>query len=71
MTTPLRTLLMASALAFAAIHGNWTGLFVYVWLGLVFAHAYARTGRITCAILTHAGNNAITLALLVTGDPAP
>lgn len=61
----------ASALAFAAIHGNWTGLLVYVWLGLCFAHAYARTGRLSCAILTHAGNNAITLGLLLQGSPAP
>lgn len=67
--TDARLAYAASALAFAAIHGNWTGLFVYVWLGLCFAHAYARTGRLSCAILTHAGNNAITLGLLLQGSP--
>lgn len=56
-----------SALAFAAIHGNPAGFVVYMWLAVVFAHAFAQTGRLSAAIGVHAGNNAITLALLLTG----
>lgn len=58
--------LITSALLFAAFHGNIRGLVVYFWLGLVFAGAYAATGRLTCAIAVHFGNNAITLATLLT-----
>jgi membrane protease YdiL (CAAX protease family) len=57
------------ALVFAVAHWNPVGLAIYVWLGLVFAHAYARTGRLSAAILTHAGANAITFALLVFAPP--
>lgn len=56
---------LASALIFAAFHNNLQGLVVYVWLGLVFASAYARTGRISAAIAVHFGNNAFTLAALL------
>lgn len=54
-----------SALLFAAFHGNLRGLVIYLWLGLVFAHALARTGRLSCAIAVHFGNNAITLLTLL------
>lgn len=54
-----------SALLFAVFHGNLQGLVVYAWLGLVFAHAYARTGRLSCAMAVHFGNNAITLLTLL------
>jgi membrane protease YdiL (CAAX protease family) len=57
------------ALVFAVAHWNPVGLAIYLWLGLVFAHAYARTGRLTAAILTHAGANAITFAVLVYAPP--
>jgi hypothetical protein len=63
------TAYLASAIAFAGIHGNPKGVLVYLWLGLVFARAYAKTGRIGCAIATHFGNNAITLAILVLSGP--
>ncbi len=64
-TTPTAAYL-ASAGLFAVFHGNLQGLVVYFWLGLVFARCYAQTGRITAAIAVHMGNNAITLALLLT-----
>jgi membrane protease YdiL (CAAX protease family) len=54
---------------FALAHWNPVGLAIYLWLGLVFAHAYARTGRLTAAILTHAGANAVTFSLLVFAPP--
>lgn len=57
--------LVTSALLFAAFHGNIRGLVVYFWLGLVFAGAYAATGRLSCAIAVHVGNNAITLLTLL------
>jgi len=56
---------LVSALIFAVFHNNLQGLVVYVWLGLVFASAYARTGRIAAAIAVHFGNNAVTLATLL------
>jgi membrane protease YdiL (CAAX protease family) len=58
-----------SAALFAAIHFNPSGLPTYVWLGLVFAHAYRRSGRLWCASLVHFANNAATLAFLLTAPP--
>ena len=54
-----------SAVAFATIHQNPAGFIIYVWLGLVFAECYRRTGRLWVAMLVHAGNNAFALGLLV------
>lgn len=56
-----------SAGAFALIHGNWSGLAVYAWLGLCFAFTYRRTGRLGAAIAVHVLNNAAVLALLFAG----
>lgn len=56
-----------SAAAFAAIHTNPVGFLVYLWLGIVFAETYRRSGRLWVAILVHAGNNAFALSLLVWG----
>ncbi len=56
-----------SAASFAAIHTNPAGFAVYLWLGLVFAEAYRRSGRLWVAVLVHAGNNAFALSLLVWG----
>ena len=53
------------ALAFALAHWNPVGLLVYMWLGTVFAAAYALSGRIWVAMLAHAGHNAIALTLLL------
>jgi len=63
--------LVTSALLFAAFHGNIHGLVVYFWLGLVFAGVYAATGRLSCAIAVHFGNNAITLLTLLTERASP
>jgi len=54
-----------SAAAFASIHLNPAGFVIYTWLGLVFADAYRRSGRLWVAMLVHAGNNAFALALLI------
>ncbi|HEY0136151.1 MAG TPA: CPBP family intramembrane glutamic endopeptidase [Nannocystis sp.] len=62
---------LASALLFAAFHGNLQGFVVYTWLGLVFGLVYARTGRIGAAMVVHFGNNALTLAMLLLTPPAP
>lgn len=58
----------ASALAFASIHGNPAGFVVYVWLGLVFAVAMERTGKVGSPIAVHVANNAFAFALLVFGE---
>lgn len=58
----------SSALLFAVFHGNIHGLVIYLWLGLVFASAYATTGRLGCAVAVHFGNNALTLATLAAAD---
>ena len=58
--------LVTSALLFAVFHGNIHGLVIYLWLGLVFAGVYVATGRLSCAIAVHFGNNAITLIALMT-----
>lgn len=62
-----------SALGFAAIHGNPAGFVIYLWLGLVFAATYERTGWLGAAMAVHMGNNAYVLAVLfglVGGGPA-
>ncbi|MCR9159169.1 MAG: lysostaphin resistance A-like protein [Nannocystaceae bacterium] len=56
-----------SAAAFASIHTNPAGFVIYIWLGLVFAESYRRSGRLWVAMLVHAGNNAFALSLLVWG----
>jgi len=56
---------VVTAVAFAAIHGNPAGFVVYAWLAIVFAHAMARTGRLSAAISVHALNNVITLGMLL------
>jgi membrane protease YdiL (CAAX protease family) len=56
---------LLSAAAFAAIHNNPAGIVVYLWLGLCFAHAYERTGRVSAAVLVHIANNALVLATLL------
>ena len=53
-----------SAFGFAAMHGNPAGLFIYAWLGLCFAWALQRSGRIGAAIAVHMGNNAYVLVAL-------
>jgi membrane protease YdiL (CAAX protease family) len=58
----------ASALGFAAIHGNPAGFVVYVWLGLVFAVAMERTGKVASPITVHLTNNAFAFALLLFGE---
>ena len=56
-----------SAAAFASIHTNPAGFVIYLWLGVVFAESYRRSGRFWVAMLVHAGNNAFALTLLVSG----
>jgi hypothetical protein len=56
-----------SAGLFALVHLNPSGVPTYLWLGLVFADAYRRTGRLWVASLVHFGNNAATLAFLLAG----
>ncbi len=56
-----------SMFGFAIIHGNPAGLFIYAWLGLCFAWALQRTGRVSAAIAVHMGNNAYVLVALFFG----
>lgn len=58
----------ASALGFAAIHGNPAGFVVYMWLGVVFGLAMDRTGKVASPIAVHVANNAFAFALLLFGD---
>ncbi len=62
---PLWMAYAASALMFAAIHGNVHGIPIYLLQACVFAFAYARSGRLWAAVGVHFINNAVTLALLV------
>ncbi len=55
---------LGSSITFAIVHFNPTGTLTYVWLALVFAHAYRRTGRVWVPVAVHAANNALTLAIL-------
>jgi membrane protease YdiL (CAAX protease family) len=53
------------ALAFSLFHFNFSGLVIYVWLGLVFAAAYLFSGRLWVAMAVHASYNAAGVALLL------
>ncbi len=59
--------LALSGPAFAVIHANLSGLLVYIWLGVVFALALERSGRLSVAIAVHMGNNAVAFTLLLLG----
>lgn len=59
----------ASALAFAAIHGNPAGFVIYTWLGFVFAYTFERTGRLGTAVAVHMANNAFALVVMLTVAP--
>jgi membrane protease YdiL (CAAX protease family) len=56
-----------SAGLFAMLHGNWVGLLPLFVLGLVFAAAYERTGRLGVPMLAHAFFNLNTLLLVLSG----
>lgn len=64
------TAYLLPAVVFSLIHFNPTGLLTYLWLGVVFAHAYRLTGRLWVAMLVHFGNNAFTFTLLLLGGGA-
>ncbi|MGB1700811.1 MAG: lysostaphin resistance A-like protein [Nannocystaceae bacterium] len=53
------------ALIFAVSHGNWSGLAIYAWLGVVFANAYRMNGHLGSAVGVHAANNLLTLVQLM------
>ena len=58
---------VASSIAFAAIHGNPTGVPIYLLQGVIFAGVYRYTGRLSAAVAVHFLNNLITLVLLLSG----
>ncbi len=55
-----------SAGIFAALHANWTSFLPLFILGVIFAVAYERTGRIAVPMIAHALFNLNTLLLLLT-----
>lgn len=58
-----------SALGFAIIHANPAGLVIYGWLGLCFAFALERTGRLWPAVVVHMANNAFAFTALLLEEP--
>ena len=65
--TPRWVAFTVSAGLFAALHGNWVSSLPLFVLGLVFAAAYERTGRIAVPMLAHALFNLNTLLLVLSG----
>ncbi len=57
------------ALIFAALHGNLSALGPLLALGVVFAIAYERTGRIAVPMIAHGLFNLNTVLLLLAGAP--
>lgn len=52
---------MASAVAFALLHGEWTAMAVPIWLaGVVLAVAYQATGSLVTPIVAHCVHNVLT-----------
>ncbi len=65
--TPRWVAFAASAGLFALLHANWISFLPLFVLGLTFAAAYERTGRIAVPILAHALFNLNTLLLVLSG----
>lgn len=61
--------LLITAVVFGLIHysavTSWHMLPALIVLGLVFGYVYERTGSLLCAILVHAGFNAVNLGLVL------
>ena len=57
----------ASAGLFALLHANWISFLPLFVLGVIFAAAYERTGRIAVPVLAHALFNLNTLLLVLSG----
>lgn len=62
-----RPALLASALLFGMLHGNWAVLLPLFVLGIILALAYEATGSIRVPILIHALFNLNTLVLVLSG----
>lgn len=56
---------LATAVAFAALHGNLPAFPIYLFTGLVLGLAYERTGRLAAPIAIHAANNLLVTTLHV------
>lgn len=65
--TPRWVAFTVSAGLFAMLHGNWVSALPLFVLGLVFAAAYERTGRLAVPMLAHAFFNLNTLLLVLSG----
>lgn len=65
--TPRALALGLPAVLFASLHGNLAAFLPLVGLGLIFALAYERTGRIAVPIIAHALFNLNTILLLLAG----
>jgi len=59
-----------SALAFGIIHGEPWYLLGLIGVGLILALVYEATGSITACCYTHGTYNAVSLAMMIWGDPA-
>jgi hypothetical protein len=59
-----------SAVAFAAIHTNLVTFVPLVFIGVVLARVYERSGQLLTAMATHALFNAVNFALLLLAKPA-
>lgn len=55
---------MASGLAFAIVHGNFSAFFGYLWIAGCCTLAYERSGSIWAAIAVHFVNNGIAAYML-------
>lgn len=58
---------LASAFIFAAAHVNWQAFLPLFVTGLILAFAYRRSGSIVPAIIAHAINNGVALAIIYLG----
>jgi membrane protease YdiL (CAAX protease family) len=57
--------LAISSILFGLVHGNPAALSVYVWMGLVYAFVYHRSGSMWAPISCHVLNNAVAMAALL------
>lgn len=64
---PRSLALILPALLFALLHGNLTALVPLFALGVFFAYAYERTGRIVVPMIAHALFNLHTIVLVMAG----
>jgi membrane protease YdiL (CAAX protease family) len=62
---------LVSSFLFAAVHANLSALPIYLYLGLILAVAYHRTGTVVAPAIAHSINNLLAFSMLFVAENGP